>query len=408
MNKCLLVINKNTRIAEYLEKRALYEITEERKTLSTIDIDNMDIIDVDKLLFIYYAQDSDIPFRSDMNALRKLLQCSFFNVDSATFILVDNDSLLLEDLIMTAVKSSNLSGDKLEVIQHKGALLLEDVAKYLSGAAIGTDVTSAYNNVYITEADTDERDRFENVTGTVKAVLPVLTDAAKMYNQRARAEAASTSRNIVIGLHLDKTIDNFSDTEYHKSTQLRGFLFSGEDYCGYELGIEYLSEYFRRTGQRTLVVSIDMRREVTEMLSDYEHISVTTIRNQQIPGNMIIAIDIKSSQFGYLVSFLGNLKGVENYIFITPKNKFAAVKGLVQQLCDSLRTVYVTHFTEEAVQDYLNSIGRADTVFLSEKGISSPFDVRRFREQFKGTVVAELPLDNADYSEFYNLVMDIE
>ena len=71
MQKCFAVINKETPIASYLQHRSIIEVTEEHRSLVEITPAKLDIIDVDKLLYVYYStDDGDLSFRSDMNMLR--------------------------------------------------------------------------------------------------------------------------------------------------------------------------------------------------------------------------------------------------------------------------------------------------------------------------------------------------
>lgn len=405
MQKCLLIANKTTRISEYLERRALYEVVEERQSLSTISIESMDIIDVDLLLFIYYeSDDNGLGFRSDMNALRKLLACPFFNVDSAVFILVDDKNPLREDLIRTAVRTSSLTEDKIEIIKHEGSLMLEHVVKYLSGNASGSDTSSSYTTVYITEAGTEEKDRYANVNNGVKAILPILTDNAQMYNHRARAEALSSGRVLVEHTNVPKMTRDFSDVSYEKSNEMRGYVFSGVDYSGYEKSVKYYAEYCNRIGQRVMIVNIGTKWNIADVVPDCEVINLTTMRQHNVIANMSVGIDISFSSLWYFVEFIDNIPGIDAYIFLVPRELFETACNIVSQLCDKVKCCFVTHFTDEAVRDYLREGIKSDTVFLSEMAMTERFDIKKYTEDFHGSIVAYFPQDTVDYSDFYSLV----
>lgn len=405
MQKCLLVANKATRISEYLERRALYEIVEERTALSTINIDSMDIIDVDLLLYIYYkSDDSGLGFRSDMNMLRKLLQCSFFHVDQAVFIMVDDEDPLRHDLIGAAIRSSSLTSDHVEIIDHKGSLMLEDVAKYLSGGASGADTTSTYQTVYITEADVDEHDRFQNDKSSVRAILPVLTDSAQMYKMRARTEALSSGRMVVESNSIKSRSMEFSQIEYAKSNEMKGYVFSGNAYTGFEKTVTFFTEYCRRIGQRTFVINLTTHWSVADLTDDCEMVTVSGMRQHTVVPNMVVGIDTAVAQLGYVVQLQDNVPGIDNYVFLVEPEEYDIVRRLVSQLCDKVRTVFVTHFAEDAVKDYIRVARKADTVFLSDVSYSHHFDVTKYRNEFAGVIVALFKDDDIDYSDFYSLV----
>ena len=143
MQRAFLVINKETQIASYLQHRSILDVIEERRSLTTIDLNNMPIVDTNKLVIIFYSTDDEgLSFRSEMNALRNLLASAFFNTDTLTVILVNFEDPLAEDLVSSAVRDTNLTKDKMEIIHHSGTLMFSDVSRYIAGAAAGQNTRS--------------------------------------------------------------------------------------------------------------------------------------------------------------------------------------------------------------------------------------------------------------------------
>ena len=136
MQRAYLVINKDTQIAGYLTQRSILDVVDERRSLTDLDLNNMPIVDVERLIIIFYdLADGGLSFRAEMNALRNLLSSAFFNADTMTAILVNIEDPMTEDIINSAIRDSKLSHGNLEVIHHDGTLMFSDVGNYQIGRA---------------------------------------------------------------------------------------------------------------------------------------------------------------------------------------------------------------------------------------------------------------------------------
>ena len=131
MLSAYLVVNKPSTAAEYLEKHNILHIEHYSTSLSTRDI-NDSIIDVDKLLYIYYGDvPDDTMFKADLSTLRNRLESAYFTCRSFLFILVKARPDL-PDYIHAALDRFHFDDDKLEIIVHDKELMLPELSNYIS------------------------------------------------------------------------------------------------------------------------------------------------------------------------------------------------------------------------------------------------------------------------------------
>lgn len=404
MQRCFLVINKETQVASYLQHRSIIEVTEEHRSLLELNLEKLDIVDVDKFLYIYYqTDDGDLSFRSDMNSLRNLMGSAFFHVSEAMFILVNSQNPLLEDLIHSALRDCPLTRDKIEVIYHTGSLMLQEVGTYLSGNASGQQTASSYRDVYIREADKEEKERFLNQGTGIDAVLPVLTDMSAIYAQRAEVEALSSGRVVSEQFTRPALINDFSRISIDLAKTLKSFVIAGERWTQAERGVEYLIEYFHTTGQRALVVNLDTKLNISTVLGTCAELTTMDIKAPITPDLPTACMNIRFNQLGYVVEYLRNIKGVEQYIFYCAAEDYEATVNLIRQLSEKTYAVYVAHYNEQSVQDFINAKLEATALFLLFGRLYENFNLKSYKKDLQGIVVATFPDEEVDYTEFYEL-----
>lgn len=403
MQKCFLVINKETRLAEYLEHRSILAIEEEHRSLSELDLEHLDIIDVDKLLYIYYqTDDGDLSFRSDMNALRVLTSSAFFHVSEVMFIFVDNKNPLLEDFVYSALRESTLDRSKINIISHVGALMFADVGRYLSGNASGQQTSSSYRDVYIREADKEEKERFTNVSDGIDSVLPTITDMSLLYQQRAEVEAISAGRVVSESIKRPQVVSDFTRVNLNKAKENLSFVVSGERWSNCELAVSYLINYFRSVGLRTLIVNIDASVKFDELLEDVSELSFMDIRVPITPNSSLALINLKFYQLGYVVDYIHNIQGVNNYIFFTNEDIYSNINDLVIQLTEYEYSVFVAHYNDESIRRFIDSGKKATALFLYFGKFYNEFDLKQYKDDLEGTIVAQFPVDDVDFIEFFD------
>ena len=404
MQRCFLVINKETQVASYLQHRSIIQVTEEHRSLLELNLDKLDIVDVDKFLYIYYqTDDSDLSFRSDMNSLRNLMASAFFHVSEAMFILVNSQNPLLEDLIHSALRDCPLTRDKIEVIYHPGSLMLQEVGSYLSGNASGQQTASSYRDVYIREADKEEKERFLNQGTGIDAVLPVLTDMSAIYAQRAEVEALSSGRVVSEQFTRPALINDFSRISIDLAKTLKSFVIAGERWTQAERGVGYLIEYFHTTGQRVLVVNLDTRLDMAPVIGTCAQLTTMDIKAPITPDYPAACLNIRFNQLGYVVEYLRNIKGVEQYIFYCSAEDYQATVSLIRQLSEKTYAVYVAHHNEQSVKDFISSKLEATALFLLFGRLYENFNLKAYKQDLSGMVVATFPDEEVDYTEFYEL-----
>ena len=405
MQRAFLVSNKATQAREYLEQRSILKVETEYRSLSDINVEQMQIVDVEKFIYLYYnSDDGDLAFRKDLNTMRQMLSSAFFNVDEAIFILVDCQDPMLEDLIKSACRNSNIIGDKLTVIHHSGVLMLNELALYVSGISVGVESTSSYRAVYIKEADTEERERYESyVSDGLVSIIPVLTDQYSMYKTRSGIEAISSGRIVTEEAHRPQVTKSFAKRSIPTIRQWKSFIISGEEYTQYHKAVSYLTDYFMRVGLRSLVIDITTDQSIQDALSNIEvkKIPLTNLTTKSFFTESVAYVKLRFGQLGYLVEVLDNVGGVDVYIFVCDKENYTTMQELLHPLCKPLYSNYVTHFTEACINKYLSSGIVSTALFLSEAIAYEVFDIKKYKQDFLGTRVARLELSNADTTSYY-------
>lgn len=403
MQRCFLVVNKEIQIASYLQHRSIMEVTEEHRSLAELNLEKLEIVDVDKLLYIYYqTDDADLSFRADMNTLRVLLSSAFFHVSEALFILVNNENPLLEDLVYSALRDSSLTRDKIEIVQHSGSLMLSDIGKYVSGSAVGQSTTSTYRDVFIREADTEEKERYLNKPSDIGSVLPVLTDMAALYAQRASVEAISAGRTVSERLIRPQIISDFSKAVMPSSIAMGAFVVSGERWTGAERAAGYLAQYYRVVGQRCLLVNLNPGLIMENIPRECTLLTLMDIKNPITPECPTAMINARFDQLGYIIELIRNIKGVEQYVFNVAPGNYKTMCQLIPQLYEVVHTIYIAHYNPVSVQEYVDSGLHSTAVFLSFEHFKKDFNLQAYKKDFKDTLVAIFPTEDVDYTEFYS------
>lgn len=403
MQNCFLTINKETQVASYLHHRSIINVVEEHRSLSELRLDNIAIVDVDKFLYIYYqTDDSDLSFRSDMNILRTLMSSAFFHASEVLFILVNNQNPLLEDLVYSALRDCSVTRDKIEIISHTGALMLADVGKYLSGSASGQVTASSYRDVYVTEADKEEKERFVNQSTGLDSVLPALTDMASMYEQRAHVEAISAGRVVSEQSFRPTLIKDFTRVNVESAKTKRAFVISGERWSDSHLAIQHLVSYFHVVGYRSLIINLDNKMNIAGILDESTELNLMDIKVPITPATSISILNARFNQLGYIIEYLNNVKGVDDYIIYCDDDNYKNVLTLIEQLCEVTHGIYVAHYNRDSIERFVERGLKATAMFLSFGRFKEDFVLTEFKEQLEGIIVAEFPTEDVDVTEFYD------
>lgn len=405
MQKAFLCSNKVTQVREYLEHRSIISVEEEHRSLAELDLEHLGIIDVDKFIYLYYASDDgDLAFRTDLNVLRNLLSSAFFHVDEGIFVLIDCKNPMLEDLIHSATRGTTMVGPALQVIHHVGALTLSDVSRYIAGTTIGSETSSSYKAVYIKEADTEEKARFEHaVEDGLVTVLPSLTDQYSMYKKRAEVEAISSGHSVTDTYTRPQTMKDFPKRALPAIKRWSVFLQTGDEFTKFEKGTGYLVEYLTRIGSRILVIDMTSKDKVQKEL---EHFKCATVTIPELTSRKSFVekagyLRCTYNQFGYVVQTLDNVEGIVSYIIVCDTDVYDEIQEMLQPLCRVLYSSYTTHFLEECVKEYLNKGYHSTTLFLSRAVMAEQFSIGAYKDQFTGTRVALLELEDSDTTDYY-------
>lgn len=406
MQRAYLVINKDTQIAGYLTQRSILDVVDERRSLTDLDLNNMPIVDVERLIIIFYdLADGGLSFRAEMNALRNLLSSAFFNADTMTVILVNIEDPMTEDIINSAIRDSKLSHGNLEVIHHDGTLMFSDVGNYLAGAAIGQQSSSTFKSVYIREADKEEKDRFENVPGenSIDTLLPALTDMSALYKQRAHVEAISAGRVVMDTASRPETVNEFTRIDVISTKTYPTFVVSGEDFTMFERAAGYLVDYERGIGRRVLVINTDYTVNIAEAVGECVELNLEGLKMQSTPTNAVAVLSVRFNQLGYVIQYMNNILGIEEVIFNVAEEDYVQMCKFVRQLSDEVYCVYVAHFHKRSVDRFIAKAIPATALFLTFEIFQEDFGLKSRKKELKRCVVGKFPVEDVDTVEFRDL-----
>lgn len=404
MQKAFFVSNRNTQAPDYLEHRSILKIYKCLPNLNTIDLRSMEIIDVDKFIYIYYLSDDDgMQFRTDMGIFRQLVSSPFFHVQSALFIFVNDPNTLLDDIVRSACRDSNLTDTKnnLEIIHHEGQLVLNDLASYITGTAIGNDTASTYRTVYITESDVREKIRFDNEYTGLDQMLPQVTDMAEAYRTRASNEALTSSRMVKEDSYVLPVIDSYSDLTSAKVEKTKCLIVTGDKFSKFSDTVNLLYKQFDLLGLKIMVLNLDTPDIITP---DFDAVLFKDISHSFYPRSTVSVFKAKQCSLGYFISNLDNIHSIDLFIIVIPCEVFVNTCGALRQLCDETRIVYVMHNLEESMKSYIDLGIKSDTIFINRNIISEDFDILSYRDVVGDSICAYFPesIDLVDEREFFD------
>lgn len=405
MTDCLLIVNKDTQVAPYLVNRQIVNVIGEFRSFNKIDLQKLPIIDVEKTLYIHYASDDDAhtAFRADMNTLRNLLGSAFFNTSTITFIFVNLNDPIFEELILATIRNSPLTKDKVEIIYHEGNLMLSDVGTYVAGNATGTQVTSTFKTVYIREAEKEEKQRYLNINeDKLDTVLPALTDMSALYRQRSHIEAISSGHVVVDSVERPETVQEFSRLDLSSAKSLPIFTVAGERWTRAERAVSYLIEYARTIGRRVLVINTDIDIDISKAVGECTVLTLDKLKVISTPSTPIAVINARFNQLSYIIQFLESIRGIEEIIFYCSPEDYKQVSTFAGQMSEYSNYVFVAHYDEDSVRKFIASGAPATALFLDFEIFNKEFRLEKYKKALKGIVVAQFAINDVDYIEFYD------
>lgn len=395
-----LVVNRETQVQEFLTRRSIMDIKAEHRALTELDLTHLEIIDVDKFIYIYYASaDSEIAFRTDLNIYRQLLESPFFHADESVFILVGAETANIDDLIRAAARDGK-DKTQLRIIHHSGQLQLNDVLRYLVGSVFGNEVTTLYKDVFIREADKEERERFEPKGGDVREIIPSLTDTYTSYHQKVKVEAG---RIISESNELPHIVDDFSPVNLPKEKTFDTFLITGDMFSMYHLAVGFLATYFESCGKRTLIV--DARNEPLFTLSvpDSKKLHWSEIFSKVSTVESTVIVDIRYEQFGLAVENFVNFSDYSQLIVLTDSiDQFEHLREFVVPFSNEVISTFVTHYTKECLEGFIKSGIEVTSLMLNPSFLHDNVDVQEYKDKLSKFAVSCFPTEDLDPVDFYN------
>lgn len=397
MLTAILISNKETPIRDYLVTNSLFEVTAEERSISNLN--RMEIIDVDKLIYIFYNTDDIISFKTDMSALRKMLDSSFFNIQSATFIFVDTDDISLENIALAASKAVSDTN----VIYHKGNLMLTDVGKYLTGKTYGKDAESSYLQVYITEASSDEKERYENKSDGIDTILPAMTDTSKIYTQRSIADSMY-STIIREKETIRPVVGSFSSYRLSQAKEDKNLLvISGDYYTDFEDSIYSITYSALSIGKRCLIVNMLDSINIP-VAGEFE--KIFDLSKNFIPTQEISIVDSNMSRLAYILSNLHRVEGIDIIIIITDCEDYKDISSTMKMSEYITHSIFITHFGYKSIDKFIRDKLHlyTDCVFLRNT-IFKECDISSLKS-IESLSIARFPNSEEEFDEFYNICLE--
>lgn len=400
MINAYLIVNKPNTAAEYLEKNNILHIVKYSSSLAAQTDDA--IVDVDKLLYLYYGDiKDDTAFKADLSILKNKLTSAYFTCRSFLFILVEaRDDL--PDYIHAALDRFGYSEDQLEIIQHNKKLMLPELSNYISGVTVGDVTQNTYINVYVTEKGREDKERYHNqVNDEIKRIVPSLVDENEMY--RSRIASLSASYDTVVAQEEQEKPNMVLDEMKSRKTVhfLDTILITGDEYTHYRNAAVYLAEYFKSIGERTLVVNLCNSSISYLFEEDTNEIVSSQLWHRYLPENMITYINIKQEMYANILSNEQNIESVTTKIVVVPKNMFDVIHRIETHTMSNLYTVYVLHKKEDSFDETLKYNNIIDALVVDDLIFNEEFDIIRYKDKFSNSSCVLLPLDDEQRKTFY-------
>ena len=402
MLSAYLVVNKPSTAAEYLEKHNILHIEHYSTSLSTRDI-NDSIIDVDKLLYIYYGDvPDDTMFKADLSTLRNRLESAYFTCRSFLFILVKARPDL-PDYIHAALDRFHFDDDKLEIIVHDKELMLPELSNYISGVTIGDTTKNSFIDVYITEAGKEDKERYPNVaTENLDMITPLLVDEAAMYKSRTISLAPSFDITVT---QTEKEKDFSIDTVPYSRKTIQfmetSIVVSGDTYSSYEFAALLMAEHFIDMGERVFLVDLTDVGLLPILGDNLNIISLPQLWHRYVPEKLLTYIHIKPDEYASVIANESNLDSTKYKIIVVPNNYFEQIYKIESYSLATLKSMYVLHKLRVSFDACTKFKDKLTALVVDNSVFDEDFNISSYKDAYTNVSCVLLPQDTEYKHSFY-------
>lgn len=401
MINAFLIVNKPSIAPDYLEKHNILHIAHYTNSLSAIDL-NTTIIDVDKLLYIYYGDvKDDSAFKADLSILRNRLESAYFTCRSFMFILVKARPGLT-DYINAALSNIVVTNEDLEIIYHDKELMLPELSNYISGVSIGDTTKNTYIDVYVTEVGKEDKERYNNIIDeNVSAIVPSLVDEVSLYKNKVVSLSSSFNNTII---EQEKSKDFVFDAAPHLKKIVRfmdTIIVSGEEYTDLAYIGKVLCTHFESLGERVLLVNL-LNKDISYMLNTlFNTINLQQIWHKYLPEHLISYINLKFVEYPLLLSNEYNINSVTTKIVITPKEVFEKIHKIESYSLTNLKTAFILHKRKESFDNAKQIKEMLNTLIVDNKVFNDDFNMSNYKQVFENISCVMLPTNTEQESNFF-------
>lgn len=401
MINAFLIVNKPSIAPDYLEKHNILHIAHYTNSLSAIDL-NTTIIDVDKLLYIYYGDvKDDSAFKADLSILRNRLESAYFTCRSFMFILVKARPGLT-DYINAALSNIVVTNEDLEIIYHDKELMLPELSNYISGVSIGDTTKNTYIDIYVTEVGKEDKERYNNIIDeNVSAIVPSLVDEVSLYKNKVVSLSSSFNNTII---EQEKSKDFVFDAAPHLKKIVRfmdTIIVSGEEYTDLAYIGKVLCTHFESLGERVLLVNL-LNNDISYMLNTlFNTINLQQIWHKYLPEHLISYINLKFVEYPLLLSNEYNINSVTTKIVITPKELFEKIHKIESYSLTNLKTAFILHKRKESFDNTKEIKEMLNTLIVDNKVFNDDFNMGNYKQVFENISCVMVPTNTEQESNFF-------
>lgn len=408
MINAYLVVNKPSVAAEYLEKHNILHIVRYTSSLAAQDMNDA-IIDVDKLLYIYYGEvPDDTAFKADLSILRSRLESAYFTCRSFMFILVKARPGL-SDYIHAALDRFEYPEDKLEIIEHDRELMLPELSTYISGVTLGDTTNNSYIDVYVSEAGKEDKERYTNrMDETIATITPTLVDEAAMYKSRI-VSLSQTYDSVVSQTEAER--DLMSNTPpFSRKTMafMDTILVAGEPFSNYTKVAVTFAEHYADIGERVLVVNLTGNSFLDLFFSPVNTPNLPDMWYRYTPEKLVTYLSAKVGDYAMILTNENNIEAVNVKIVVVPPEAFELIHRIETYSLSKLHTVYVLHKQRASFEQCINLKESIDTIIVDPTLFNDTFNIGDYRKHFVNTACVMLPQSLDQKHSFYSDCFDRE
>ena len=358
MIKLMIVAGNSTdKLADFLENRGTFSVQNRYDNFSNLDEIQNEIINVDKLLYLYKdSENSDVSIKSEMQALKTLLGTSgFFTVREIVFMLGTSDESKTAIRYFTTVMQ-DCKYENYSIKQLQGVASYSAIYDSLMGVSESRDFNNSYKKLYRVERNSDSDLAYKAENNSDLVIEPFSYTGVSEYDSRKKIAAKVDSGNVFTDAK-DSEMEmydapHFGELEYDgEFNASRVHLVTGDSKSGKTLWSTILAGSARTAG-RTVCVFDFTSKLGTDTLLKQSNIAfeIKTMKEllydaELAKDNLYVCSSSSEKENAIKFEFMQNL-------FTRPLKAFDDI-FIIADLAESRRIADLLH---DRIDDYLITV----------------------------------------------------